>query len=354
MKYFLFSFLGCAVTSALFSQDLPTILKNAELKFASADYKGAETDFTTAIRLNEGVTTEYLDKMKKYGSLNEFQRSSSDMPDGFIYNHDLAVPYYGRGKTLSAEGKSEEALADLEKAVSIDPKFGDAVCEKGIAQIALGSKDKGCMDLRKARMLGSAKAKELYETHACTGMSVSFIRAGDTKFENKDYAGALADYTSAIQLNADSAAPFIKRAQCNVLLKKYDKAVNDYTKALKIKPDTIKILYLRGVAYNLSSNYKAGFDDLSRVVRLDPNNYDAFIQRGAACEGLENFRSACYDYSEAIRIRPEEGTAYYKRGMANQDAKDNSACKDFKKAASLGFEEAVSMAESCGTVPVKK
>jgi hypothetical protein len=69
---------------------------------------------------------------------------------------------------------------------------------------------------------------------------------------------------------------------------------------------------------------------------------------------MENFRSACYDYSEAIRIKPKDGLAYYKRGLANQDAKDNSACKDFKMAASFGLEDAKSLAESCNPPPPKK
>lgn len=336
------------------AQDLPTIIKNGEAKLAAADFQGAETDFSTAIRLNEGVTSTYLDKMKKYGTMNEFQRSSSDMPDGFVYNHDLAIPYYGHGMALQNMGKSDEALADLEKAVSIDPKYADAICEKGVVEISKGIKDKGCMDLRKAKVLGNEKAKGLYESNACSGMSTVFTASGDKKFEAKDYAGALADYTASIQLNADSASTYLKRGQCNVLLKKYDKAINDYNKALKIKADTVSILYLRALAYNASGNYKSAFEDLSKVIRLDPNNYDAYLQRGSACEGMENFRSATYDYSEAIRIKPKDGLAYYKRGLANQDAKDNSACKDFKMAASLGYEDAKSLADGCSTPTPKK
>ncbi|MDF2436453.1 MAG: tetratricopeptide repeat protein [Bacteroidota bacterium] len=354
MKRILFSLTFLSTLNLLNAQDLPTIIKNGEAKLASSDFAGAEVDFATAIRLNDGVTTAYLEKMKKYGTMNEFQRSSSDMPDGFIYDHQLALPFYGHGLALQGLGKSDEALTDLEKAISIDPKFAAAICERGVVEITKGMKDKGCIDLRKAKVLGNEKAKSLYETNACSSMSGSFVQAGDKKFENKDYAGALAEYTSAIQLNSEQADPYIKRGVCNVTLKKYDKAVNDYNKALKINQDTVKILYLRGLSFNASGNYKSAFDDFSKVIRLDPNNYDAYMQRGAACEGMENYRSASYDYSEAVRIKPSDGLAYYKRGLVNQDAKDNSACKDFKTAASLGFEDAKSLAEGCGVPAPKK
>lgn len=335
-----------------YSQDLPTIIKNGESKLASANFQDAEVDFATAIRLNTEVAASYLDLMKKYSTMNEFQRSNSSMPDGFVYNHELAVPYYGHGMSLLGLGKKEEALADLEKAVSIDPKYADAVCERGILLISNGIKDRGCMDLRKAKSLGNLKAKELYEKNACSAMSTVFIESGNKKFEAKDYSGAVADYTASIQLNPDSVEGYLKRAQSNVILKKYDKSINDYNKAIKLKPDTNKILYLRGLAHFTSGNYKSAFNDFTYVIRLDPNNYDAYMQRGAACEGMENFKSAIYDYSEAIRIRPKDGIAYYKRGLANQDAKDNSACKDFKIAVSLGIDDAKLLAEGCG-IPKK-
>lgn len=343
-----------AINSYSYSQSLSVIIQNGNTKLAAGTFDAAEVDFANAIRLNDAATTTYLDKLKKYGTLNEYQKSTSDMPDGFVYNHDLAVPYYGHGMCLVGLGKSEEALADFEKAITIDPKYAEALCERGVVLIGKGSKDKGCMDLRKAKVLKNEKAKGLYDSNACSGMSTTFVTAGDAKMASKDYAGALADYTSAIQLNSDSIQPYLKRGECNVLLKKYDKAILDYNKAFKIKPDTIQIIYLRGLAYNAASNWKKAFEDFSAVVRKDPNYYEAYMQRAIACEGMENFRSAMYDYSEAIRIKPKDGQAYYKRGLANSDSKDFSHCKDFKIAASLGVEEAKSLGENCGPPEPKK
>lgn len=342
------------ISSYSYSQSLSVIIQNGNTKLSAGTFNEAEVDFANAIRLNDAATKTYLDKLKKYSTLNEYQKSTSDMPDGFIYNHDLAVPYYGHGMCLVGLGKQEEALVDFEKAITIDPKYSEAFCERGLVLIGKGSKDKGCMDLRKAKILKNEKAKGLYESNTCSEMSTTFVASGDAKMASKDYAGALADYTSAIQLNSDSLQPYIKRGECNVLLKKYDKAILDYNKAFKIKPDTLQIIFLRGLAYNAASNWKMAFDDFSAVVRKNPNYYEAYMQRALACEGLENYRSAMYDYSQAIRIKPKDGLAYYKRGLANSDSKDYSHCKDFKIAASLGMEEAKSLGENCGPPEPKK
>ncbi|MCX6295663.1 MAG: tetratricopeptide repeat protein [Bacteroidetes bacterium] len=113
------------------SQSLSVIIQNGNTKLSSGNNEAAEVDFANAIRLNDAVTKTYLEKLKKYGTLNEYQKTVSDMPDGFVYNHDFAVPYYGHGMSLVGLGKQEDALADFEKAISIDPKYAEALCERG-------------------------------------------------------------------------------------------------------------------------------------------------------------------------------------------------------------------------------
>src|ERR1041385_4793828 len=143
MKKSILVFSSVLIVSLAMGQSLPEIIKNGNAKLAASDFAGAETDFANAIKLNVSVVDAYLGKMKNYGSLNEYQRSVSDMPDGFIYNHDLAVPYYGHGAALEGLSRADEALADYEKAVSIDPKYADAICQRGILYIAKGTNDKG-------------------------------------------------------------------------------------------------------------------------------------------------------------------------------------------------------------------
>ncbi|OFY87681.1 MAG: hypothetical protein A3F72_13220 [Bacteroidetes bacterium RIFCSPLOWO2_12_FULL_35_15] len=345
-KYF-FSIAFILIIKSLTSQSLPDLIKNGNTKLASADYAGAEIDFAKAIKVNVTVVGTYLDKLKKYNAMNEYQRSTSDMPDGFMYKHDLAVPYYGHGLALAGLGKQNDALADFEKAIAIDISYADAFCERGIIYIKLGEKNKGCIDLLNAKIAGSDKAKSLYEKSACSDVSKAFISSGNTKFDAKDYIGAIADYNYAIQLNSESVDALIKAGECYTMLKKYDKAITNFKKAQKIAPENMEVLYDKGLTYNAMENFKEAFNDLSVVIKKDPNNYEAYMQRGISCEGMQNFNSAVYDYSEAIRIKPKDGMAYYKRGLATQDQKSKTVCKDFKMAAALGIEDAKPLAENC-------
>lgn len=345
-NYFL-SIAFILIIKCMSSQSLPDLIKNGNAKLTSADYNGAEIDFAKAIKVNLTIVGTYLDKLKKYNAMNEYQRTTSDMPDGFVYKHDLAVPYYGHGMALAGLGKQNDALNDFEKAISIDPAYADAFCERGVIYVKQGEKNKGCIDLLNAKIAGSDKAKSLYEKNACSDVSTAFISTGNTKFDAKDYVGAMADYNYAIQLNSESVDAHVKAGECYIMLRKYDKAIAELKKAQKLDPENLAVLTEKGFAYNAMENFKEAFNDLSVVIKKDPNNYEAYMQRGIACEGMQNFNSAVYDYTEAIRIKPKDGMAYYKRGLATQDQKSKTVCKDFKMAASLGIEDAKPLAESC-------
>ncbi len=121
---------------------------------------------------------------------------------------------YGRGLAFEELGKKELALADYEKAVAIEPKYVDALCQYGILLFLKGMKDQGCVHMQKAKSLGSEKAKEFYILKNCKGMGNSFLVKGNTKLQNNDFTGAIEDFTSGIKLNNELEELYIKRAAC--------------------------------------------------------------------------------------------------------------------------------------------
>lgn len=329
------------------AQSVSTYINTGFDKIKINDLENAEINFSSAIKLNESAVNSYLEKMNNYSSMNAFEKATSEMPDGFLYNHEYALPYYGRGVVLENQNKQELALIDYEKAVLIDPQYADAVCQYALMLILKGEKDKGCINLLRAKKLGNEKAEKLYSQNDCKSMGTSFLTSGNVKFENKNYQAAIDDYSSGIKLNNEIEELYIKRAACYKVTKQYEKALSDYNKALKINPDTVKIVFLRGMVYNEMQNFQSAFKDFTTVIKLNPNVYESYIQRGIACEGMQNLISAEYDYSQAIRLKPQEGLPYYKRGIVTQDNKNSKSCKDFKIAASLGYEDAKNLADGC-------
>lgn len=73
-----------------------------------------------------------------------------------------------------------------------------------------------------------------------------YFNIGLEKAKAKDYDGAIADYTKAIELNPNNANTFINRAIGKVGLKDYDGAIADYTKAIELNPNDAIAYYSRG------------------------------------------------------------------------------------------------------------
>jgi len=75
-----------------------------------------------------------------------------------------------------------------------------------------------------------------------------YFKSGNTKYHNKDYNGAIADYTNAIEHKPDYFDAYFDRGLAKDNLKKYKEAIDDYTKAIEIKPKDFHAYFNRGTA----------------------------------------------------------------------------------------------------------
>ena len=56
---------------------------------------------------------------------------------------------------------------------------------------------------------------------------------------------------------------------------------------------------------------------------------------------LKNYKQSILDFNKSIEINPYNSEAYFKRGLSKNKLKmKDSACKDFRKAAELGYPTA--------------
>ena len=67
----------------------------------------------------------------------------------------------------------------------------------------------------------------------------SLLKSGNLKAENKDYSGAIEDFTRAIQLTSDSATLgeiYFKRATANFRIQNSEATADDLIKAFEFDP----------------------------------------------------------------------------------------------------------------------
>ena len=96
-----------------------------------------------------------------------------------------------------------------------------------------------------------------------------YFNKGVEKYDVKDYIGAIAEFTKAIELN-DLQFPeaYFNRGVAKFKLEDYKGAVIDYTKALENNPAYAKAYYNRGIAKIKLSEKESACLDLRKAEEL--------------------------------------------------------------------------------------
>ena len=156
----------------------------------------------------------------------------------------------------------------------------------------------------------------------CFGQTAEeYFNYAKEKAKLKDYYGAIADYTKAIELDPNDADAYYNRGKNKFSLQDYRGAIADYTKYLEFKK-------LDAKTYHKGS--------LKAYIQVTPA--DAYYWRGYSKSNLKNYTGAIADYTKAIELKPVHvSNSYLERGRAKLElGQKDSGCLDLSKAGELG------------------
>jgi tetratricopeptide (TPR) repeat protein len=174
--------------------------KRGEIKMARKDYMGAIDDFTSAIEIDPQDTIAYFKRGFAKNAFGDRIGALNDYSQAIELDTLMAAAYFSRGgvkgqlKDTSAFSdfvKAVEinpllklsiaviepgtdlkmlkdysgAIDDYNKAIKINPAYGEAYYRRGLAYVQLNNKDYGCPDLKKAEELGDNRASELLKKY---------------------------------------------------------------------------------------------------------------------------------------------------------------------------------------------
>ena len=142
------------------------------------------------------------------------------------------------------------------------------------------------------------------------------------------------------QQRQKSPQDFYVRAVAKTLDKDYQGAVEDYTQAIELNP-----LFVEAYLKRATTRYKLGDDrgtlkDCSQALQINPNLAQAYYYQGRARYRLGYTQAAIEAYTQAIRLEPDDAQSYYQRSVASHDLKELPlAIADLKTAAALFSEQ---------------
>ena len=165
----------------------------------------------------------------------------------------------------------------------------------------------------------SRPAKPLLQENDLPISAKAYFLWGNAKYHLRDYAGAILDYTMAIQLESDFAEAYNNRGNVKDELGQHFTAISDYDIAIRLKPDYAGAYLNRGVAKAKLGQHFAAISDYDIAIRLKPDDAETYYNRGVAKARLEQYFAAISDYDIAIRLKPDDAETYNNRGVAKAD-----------------------------------
>lgn len=156
----------------------------------------------------------------------------------------------------------DEAVADADAAIQLDPTYADAYYYRGFAHEEAGHTAEAQRDFDQAIKLGLQPG-------------VAFRAAGRLKFVSGDYAGAYDDFDAIVKANPGDAEAWRLLGAAAAVLERFDAAEADFTKALTLNPDDHKAFSGRGYVRYFTSRYAEAAADLKVALEGKPEGLKA-------------------------------------------------------------------------------
>jgi len=149
------------------------------------------------------------------------------------------------------DGDYDDAIAECNKAIDLDPNYADAYAERGY----------------------NYNSKKYYDQ-------------------------AIADETKAIELNPNFSFAYAERGYDYYNQRNYYQAIKDCNKAIEIDSKNDRAYQFRGYAYTEQGNYEQAVADETTAIGIRPDGW-AYVGRACAYEYLQQYDKAWDDVHKA-------------------------------------------------------
>ena len=167
----------------------------------------------------------------------------------------------------------------------------------------------------------------------------AFLNRGNINFNASKWDEAIADYDRSISLNDQNAKSFSSRGAAYGSKGNYQQAIQDITKALELDPNFTDARKNRMLIYYFQGNYQASLEDCTLFLQQSPNDAGMWNQRGLIYQALGKWNEAEADFNKSIQMQPNEGSYYFNRSLFyKQIGKFNEARRDAQSAQNLGHQ----------------
>jgi Tfp pilus assembly protein PilF len=165
----------------------------------------------------------------------------------------------GLGASLLMQGRNKEALPHLDRAVELAPERAGFRINRGLALLELSRYAEAEEDFR------VAEASSLPDDRLAAALNRGRLRQ-----RQRDFAGAEAEYTTALSRDPKSFAAILGRGVAREAQGNLEMAAEDYLEAVRVSPRNAEANLRLGLVLVSMRKETLGRRYLERTVELDP------------------------------------------------------------------------------------
>ncbi len=316
--------------------------------------KAYELDSNAGRFLDDPKTKSYYEPKVEH-ALAMFERPVMIRADDSYAHYQLAMAY-------RYFNKKEMALAELKKAVELNPNLWEAYNAAGEIYADLGQLQFAKIQYQKAisvsprhpdtfynlgtifedeGMVGIAIQKYERALEIDPGNSKLLFALGRAYLKQARYKKAIVQFQKSIDKDPDNPYSHFYLAKACEAIYRPDFAIREYELAVKIDPRYAEAHYNLGTLYINTGNLAQGVEHLEKSLKLNPQDSYAYYNLGNAYDKLGEYQKAIFNYSHALELNPRDAFARYNLGQIYFKMEQfEDAISEFEKALEINPNDA--------------
>jgi tetratricopeptide (TPR) repeat protein len=250
--------------------------------------------------------------------------------DAHLDHGSLAVALGQRGETLYLAGRYNEALADSNRVIQINPENTAATMRRIILLAHTARYDEAITEVN--RIIEQDPGNFILTT--LRGMI--WVVAG--RFDD-----GIADLDRAIEPTVEDTVITL-RGIAYLQTGRHREALADLNRAIELGNSAVWILVYRGQAYSANGLYNEALADLDRAIELDPADARAFNARAAVYRLTKRYDEAIFDLTQLIQLdaSPNPAALLGYRSLVHWEAgRNDEALSGLDRAVDINPNEAL-------------
>jgi tetratricopeptide (TPR) repeat protein len=177
-----------------------------------------------------------------------------------------AEDYFKLGNACFFEERYEDAIANYDRSVALNPELPEAWSNRGL----------------------SLKNLEHYEE-------------------------SIANYDKAIELTPDFCAAWYNRGISLGFLERHEEAIISYEKAIELAPENYEVWNNRGVSLDKLGHHEKAIASFDQAFNLKPDFYQVLINKGIALAKRRRYEDALASHEQALNLRSDYSNAWFNK-----------------------------------------